>query len=108
MTDLELIFLCSGKPQQKKSPNQNAQGFNQNKKTAKKGGRIAGDARRDLEQESGKQVVSKANFLESLEPLSDVQPILEFHNEKKLWEDDIPRAIQKSGIGKRQCKADAA
>jgi DNA-damage-inducible protein D len=43
--------------------NQNAQGFEENKTAARTGGRIAGDARRQLEQESGKPVVSKDNFL---------------------------------------------
>ena len=43
--------------------NQNAQGFDENKVAAKTGGRIAGDARRQLEQESGKPVISEENYL---------------------------------------------
>jgi len=43
--------------------NRNAQGFDENKNGAKKiGGKIAGDARRQLEQESGLPVVKKKWF----------------------------------------------
>lgn len=50
--------------------NRNAQGFSANAAAAKAGGKIAGDARRELEQESGKPVISKENYRESLTPLS--------------------------------------
>lgn len=64
MTDLELIFSMLGEAATKEiAVNQNAQGFEENKTAAKSGGRIAGDARRQLEQESGKPVISKENFL---------------------------------------------
>lgn len=43
--------------------NQNAQGFEKNKAAAKTGGKIAGDARCQLELESGKSVISKENYL---------------------------------------------
>ena len=63
MTDLELIFSMLGEAATKEiAVNQNAQGFEENKTAAKTGGRIAGDARRQLEQESGKPVISKENF----------------------------------------------
>ena len=42
--------------------NQNAQGFEKNKAADKMGGKIAGDARRQLELESGKSVISKDNY----------------------------------------------
>lgn len=64
MTDLELIFSMLGEAATKEiAVNQNAQGFDENKTAAKSGGRIAGDARRQLEQESGKPVVSQKNYL---------------------------------------------
>jgi hypothetical protein len=44
--------------------NQNAQGFDANKRAARTGGQIAGDARRQLEKESGKSVISKENYLD--------------------------------------------
>lgn len=47
-----------------------AQGFDESKAAAKTGGRIAGDARRQLEQESGKPVISKENFFGILTPVS--------------------------------------
>lgn len=43
--------------------NRDARGFDENKTAAAIGGKIAGNARRQLEEESGKPVISKANFL---------------------------------------------
>ena len=43
--------------------NTGAQGFQQNKEAATKGGDIAGNARRQIEKETGKPVVSPKNFL---------------------------------------------
>lgn len=63
MTDLELIFSMLGEAATKEiAVNQNAQGFEENNNAAKTGGRIAGDARDQLEKESGKSVISKENF----------------------------------------------
>jgi DNA-damage-inducible protein D len=71
MTDLELIFSMLGEASTKEiAVNRDARGFDENKTAAKTGGRIAGDARRQLEQESGKPVVSKDNFLGMLAPLA--------------------------------------
>jgi hypothetical protein len=42
---------------------QDVQGFEQNKEAAKQGGRIAGNARKELEKKTGKQIVSKKNYL---------------------------------------------
>jgi prophage antirepressor-like protein len=64
MTDLELIFSMLGEASTKEIVvNTNPQGFIENKKAAKTGGKIAGDARKQLENKSGKKVVSKKNFL---------------------------------------------
>ncbi|NOQ25505.1 MAG: hypothetical protein GQ564_09120 [Bacteroidales bacterium] len=38
-------------------------GFNENKKAAKQGGAVAGNARRELESKTGKKVVSNNNYL---------------------------------------------
>jgi len=51
--------------------NRNAQGFGENKTAAKIGGKIAGDARRQLEQESGKPVISQENYLGHLISVPD-------------------------------------
>lgn len=64
MTDLELIFSMLGDASTKEiAVNQNAQGFAKNKAAARSGGRIAGDARKQLEKESGKPVISKTSYL---------------------------------------------
>jgi hypothetical protein len=63
MTDLELIFSMLGEASTTEiARNKNSQGFVENKHAAKMGGKIAGDARRNLEYESGKKVVSSQNF----------------------------------------------
>ena len=64
MTDLELIFSMLGEAStteivKKKNP----VGFVENKKAANQGGKIAGDARKALELETGDKVVSSKNYL---------------------------------------------
>ncbi len=44
-----------------------AQRFTENKVAAQKGGKIAGDARNNLELETGKKVVSSENYLTEAE-----------------------------------------
>lgn len=64
MTDLELIFTMLGEASTKEiAQNTNAQGFNKNKIAAKEGGKIAGDARKQLEIKSGQKVVTGENYL---------------------------------------------
>jgi DNA-damage-inducible protein D len=64
MTDLELIFSMLGEASTKEiAVNTDTQGFEENKKAAKMGGKIAGDARKQLELKSGKKVVTSDNFL---------------------------------------------
>ncbi len=64
LTDLELIFSMLGEASTKEIViNTNPKGFEQNKKAAKAGGKIAGDARKQLEIKSGKKVVTKQNYL---------------------------------------------
>ncbi len=68
MTDLELIFTMLGEASTTEiTRKEAAQGFKENKDTAKRGGKIAGDARRALEGETGRSVVSDTNYLESPE-----------------------------------------
>jgi len=62
MTDLELIFAMLGEAATKElAMSRNAQGFPANAAAAKARGKIAGDARQELEQESGKPVISQEN-----------------------------------------------
>jgi prophage antirepressor-like protein len=64
MTDLELIFSMLGEASTKEIVvNTNPVGFIPNKKAANAGGKIAGDARKQLEIKSGKKVISSNNFL---------------------------------------------
>lgn len=68
MNDLELIFTMLGERATTEiARNKDAQGFSENKIAAEKGGSIAGEARRKLELESGKKVVTDENFLEEPE-----------------------------------------
>jgi DNA-damage-inducible protein D len=64
MTDLELIFTMLGEASTTEiARRSDAQGFNENKVSAKEGGVIAGDARKALEKKTGKKVLSRANYL---------------------------------------------
>jgi len=68
MTSLELIFSMLGEASTTEiAREKDAQGFAQNRSAAQKGGKIAGDARKKLELESGKKVVSKRNALRQSE-----------------------------------------
>jgi len=64
MDDLELIFTMLGeKATTEIHITNNSQCVNKLKKDAKTGGDIAGNARKQLEKETGKPVVSKENYL---------------------------------------------
>ena len=64
MTDLELIFSMLGEASTTEiTKNRDAQGFKEVEKAAQAGGKVAGDARKQLEIESGKKVVTKRNYL---------------------------------------------
>jgi len=64
MDDLELIFSMLGEASTVEIAKvKNLQGFPENKVAARKGGKVAGDARRKLEKETGKKVSTRKNFL---------------------------------------------
>jgi DNA-damage-inducible protein D len=78
MTDLELIFTMLGEASTTEiARNRNALGFDENKTAAKKGGKIAGDARKKLEIESGKKVVTNDNYLEEPEKIKKIKETVE-------------------------------
>ncbi|MFZ2302886.1 MAG: hypothetical protein WAW10_13570 [Gallionella sp.] len=85
MTDLELIFTMLGEAGTTEiARRKDAQGFSDNRKAAKEGGTIAGDARKALEAKSGRPVVSKENYLpppSNTLSLKDIVPALP--NKKK-------------------------
>lgn len=65
MTPMELILTALGEEiTRDNAVASDAQGFNENRESAEKGGRLAGKARKMIEEEQGKMVVSAKNFLE--------------------------------------------
>ncbi len=68
MTDLELIFTMLGERVTTEiSQLEKPDTFLKNKKVAKRGGGVAGVARKETEKEIGRSVVTKENFLEASE-----------------------------------------
>ena len=64
MTDLELLFSMLGEAATTEiTRNRDAQGFEQSREAANEGGGVAGNARCELEQKSGKSIVTSKNFL---------------------------------------------
>ncbi|MFZ3115542.1 MAG: Bro-N domain-containing protein [Syntrophales bacterium] len=64
MNDLELIFSMLGEAATTEITRvDDAQGFQESKMAARKGGEVAGTARKDLEKKTGKRVVSPENYL---------------------------------------------
>ena len=64
MTDAELIFTALAELSTRQiAQKEQAQGYGENKSVAHKGGKISGNARKQLEKQTGKKVVTKENFL---------------------------------------------
>lgn len=69
MNDLELIFSMLGEASATAiARSKDTQGLAANKQAAKEGGEVAGNARKQLEQETGKPVVTTDNYLPKVEP----------------------------------------
>lgn len=63
MSDLELIFTMLGEASTTEiAKKKNAQGFPENKHAAHRGGTVAGNARRELESQSGTKISTPDNF----------------------------------------------
>src|SRR3990167_8731144 len=63
MTEAELIFTALAELSTRQiAETEQVKGFEKNKTPAQKGGRIAKNARLELEQKTGKRIVSKENF----------------------------------------------
>jgi DNA-damage-inducible protein D len=74
MTPLELAFTILGEASTIEEIREaDAQGFDENKQAAQKGGQNAGVARRSFEQASGRPVISDQSYLESRKKLKDNQ-----------------------------------
>jgi DNA-damage-inducible protein D len=68
MTDLELIFNMLGEKMTTEiSKKEKPKGLVENKQVAKRGGNVAGNARKDAEKELGHGIVSEGNYLDSPE-----------------------------------------
>jgi len=66
MTDLELIFSMLGEASTTKvAKAKDVKGFVENRNAARIGGTIAGNARRELEEESGEDIISSENYLQT-------------------------------------------
>ena len=65
MNDLELIFSMLGERVSTEiTRNKDVKGFDENRKAAKEGGEVAGNARKDAEKRIEKPISSKKNYLE--------------------------------------------
>lgn len=74
MSDLELILTMLGETSTKEIARQkDAQGFYPNSQAANAGGAIAGNARKQIEKETGQRVISKKNFLGERKRIADPQ-----------------------------------
>lgn len=72
MTDLELIFSMLGEASTTEiTRRRDAKGLSENKKAAKAGGKIAGDARKQLEKASGQKVITQGNYLPQLKKIKE-------------------------------------
>jgi prophage antirepressor-like protein len=73
MNDLELIFNMLGeKVTTEITKKEDKQGFPECKNAAKRGGKVAGNARKDAEKEIGKSISSNENYLESPEKVKRI------------------------------------
>lgn len=62
MTNAKLVISMLGELATTEiSKSENPEGFDQSKKVAKRGGDIAGNARRELEEATERKVISKSN-----------------------------------------------
>ena len=69
MSEAELIFTALAELSTRQiAEAENSTGMEENKKSAKRGGKIAKDARKKLELETGKKVVTDSNFLPHKQP----------------------------------------
>ena len=74
MTRLELIFAELGEASTTEiARSKDARGFEENKVAAKKGGKIAGDAKKNLELETGEGVVTPENYLDTPEKVKKLR-----------------------------------
>ena len=73
MTPIELVLTMLGETSTRQiAQSKDAQGFLQNRNAAIAGGAVAGGARKELEKQTGKTIVSPNNNLNALPPSKDL------------------------------------
>jgi DNA-damage-inducible protein D len=78
MTNMELLFTALGEEATRAiAVRDDAQGFNENREAAQKGGETAGEARRVFEKNTGTKVLSSQNFLEKTDDKTPELPPVE-------------------------------
>lgn len=74
MTDLELIFTMLGeKVTTEISQNEQPDTFHKNKQVARRGGHVAGVARKETEKELGHSIISQQNFLDESDKSKEIE-----------------------------------
>ena len=74
MDDLELIFTMLGEAATTRiAKTKDVQGLEENQIAAKQGGEVAGNARKELEEKTGENIVTEENFLDAPEKLKKKQ-----------------------------------
>jgi len=64
MSDLELLFSQLGEAATTEiTKTEHPQGFEENKRVSRRGSKIAGDARSNLEKETDRKVITSQNYL---------------------------------------------
>ncbi|MFA5888217.1 MAG: BRO family protein, partial [Candidatus Nanoarchaeia archaeon] len=74
MNDLELIFNMLGERVSTEiTRKEDAKGFDECKEASKKGGKIAGNARKETEKELGRPITSRENYIDKPESLKRIE-----------------------------------
>mgnify|MGYP006924783287 FL=1 len=74
MTNMELVLnMLAEASTTEISKQRNPKSMQENKQIAKTGGKIAGDARKQLELETGKKIVSDENYLSPAKKAKQIQ-----------------------------------
>ena len=88
MTTTELILNMLAETATKDIANAtHPQGLEENKKVAKRGGSIAGNARKEIEQETGQAVITSKNAIDFVKLIGDVAK--ENENEEKSYKLEV-------------------
>ena len=85
MTTLEIVLnMLAEATTTELTKTTNPKGLEENKKVAKKGGSVAGNARKEIEKETGKPVITSKNAMDLSRLIEDVvkEPIIKKEDNK--------------------------